>query len=154
MRKKQLRKVYGGRHYKKNQVWTLVDYLAKDIANGVRQFRHMDRYGVPTKEDGCPMTEEEWNAVLDKIIWAFEEIAGDEPNDPRLAVMGEMLDAFPNAWEDERLEDGSCKSWLSKDAQAFLDAREEETAKAHDAYKARIEEGKQLFVKYIGALWD
>jgi len=66
----------------------------------------------------------------------------------------EMLDAFPNAWEDERLEDGSRKSWLSKDAQAFLDAREEETAKAHDAYKARIEEGKQLFVKYIGALWD
>ena len=63
MRKKQLRKVYGGRHYKKNQVWNLVDYLAKDIANGVRQFRHMDRYGVPTKEDGCPMTEEEWNAV-------------------------------------------------------------------------------------------
>ncbi|SEH43604.1 hypothetical protein [Selenomonas sp. KH1T6] len=103
---------------------------------------------------GSSMTEEEWNAVLDKIIWAFEEIAGDEPNDPRLAVMGEMLDAFPNAWEDERLEDGSCKSWLSKDAQAFLDAREEETAKAYDAYKARIEEGKQLFVKYIGALWD
>jgi hypothetical protein len=52
LRKKQLRKVYGGRHYKKNQVWNLVDYLAKDIANGVRQFRHMDRYGVPTNEDG------------------------------------------------------------------------------------------------------
>ena len=32
LRKKQLRKVYGGRYYKKNQVWNLVDYLAKDIA--------------------------------------------------------------------------------------------------------------------------
>lgn len=65
--------------------WSLDLAMAPMILAGLKAFRESDRHGIPTAFE----TMEEWDAVLDKMIFAFEEIISDslpDPSTPRMML--------------------------------------------------------------------
>ena len=63
----------------------------------VKMLREADKVGLPPDE-GCAelvfLTEDEWNAVLDKIIAALEICAVDEISRENMPIVEDGLDLF------------------------------------------------------------
>ena len=57
----------------KEELWKLDYTLARYIYPRLVAFKNMERIGYPT----CFETPEEWEEILDKMIWSFEKIAKD-----------------------------------------------------------------------------
>lgn len=60
------------RGFDDSETWSLDYSLAKIILPRLKRFRELDPCFIPTD-----MTHDEWNAILDKIIYAFEYAASD-----------------------------------------------------------------------------
>lgn len=84
MKYKRTRQELKVRHTKKlnkRDLYNLDLYLARIIADGVRQFKKANTHSLPNylldnnKTD--EQTMDEWHKILDDIIWTFNEIANN-----------------------------------------------------------------------------
>lgn len=128
------------------EIWNLRDILSRHIYKGLVQFKKAKRYGYPGT-----VTIDEWENILDKMIWAFREISRDYPNSP-------FNLEFKKLWKEhrdellitERDENGNL---VTRSNEKYPIYTEELKAKQKEFMK-EIEEGKTLFVKYFDDLWD
>lgn len=67
------------RGYDDSETWDLGYTIAKFTLPRLKRFKELNE-GYPC--DGEIKTYEEWNEVLDKIIWSLEKIANDEKDYP------------------------------------------------------------------------
>lgn len=67
---KRIAKKKGLAKIRQEELWNLDFTLAKYILPRLQKFRSMERLGYPAKLNG----EEEWNEILDKIIYAFKYV--------------------------------------------------------------------------------
>jgi hypothetical protein len=118
-----------GKIYKGEHLWDLDFYLSNEIYRSVQQFKDMDRYGCP----GQFMDREEWDKVLDEIIYAFKEINNDYKNNPKDIDFHSYLQDGNN-WQDYK--------------------ETTEVKENREKYFAKIKDGKQKFIDYFGCLWD
>ena len=91
----------------------------------------MKRYGYHPD-----MTPEEWESVIDEIIWTFEYLVDDERFNP-----------FPNFYKDENWEFNKEKTPEQK--QLF-----DEWMKKNNELEERSQKGLELFAKHYRHLWD
>lgn len=91
----------------------------------------MKRYGYHPD-----MTPEEWESVIDEIIWTFEYLVDDEQFNP-----------FPNFYKDKDWEFNKEKT--SEQKQLF-----DEWMKKNNELEERSQKGLQLFAKHYRHLWD
>lgn len=91
----------------------------------------MKRYGYHPD-----MTPEEWESVIDEIIWTFEYLVDEEQFNP-----------FPNFYQDKDLDFNKEKTPEQK--QLF-----DEWMKKNNELEERSQKGLELFAKYYCHLWD
>jgi predicted ribosome quality control (RQC) complex YloA/Tae2 family protein len=85
------------------------------------------------------LTEEQWEDILDEIIWTFEYIKDD----------GETMNPYPNFRKDEPLDEYFKREKTEEEKQLLRDW----TARAK-LLEQRRERGLGLFAKYYIHLWD
>jgi hypothetical protein len=59
------------------ECWCLADTIARHTLPRLKHFKKMNRYGYPPD-----MTPEQWENVIDEVIWAFEYIIDNEKYNP------------------------------------------------------------------------
>lgn len=67
---KRIAKKKGLAKIQDNELWSLDFTLAKYILPRLEKYRNMERMSYPSKLSG----EEEWNDILDKMIYAFKYV--------------------------------------------------------------------------------
>lgn len=129
--------------------WTIAQ-IAGPLLKQLKETSH--GYGAIAKDDvpqelhstyeGGKFSKEAWDWVLDEVVWAMNEIATDNANEPQpYDVVGEMEWSEP----DER----GCVTLLSSGLKEIPDKRA-----LYDAYHARIQNGCRLFGVYLNTFWD
>lgn len=101
---------------KKVELWNCGYTLARIISGSLFQFRQFKKHSYPpnlSHENKGRDGMQEWNNILDEIIYCFNEIAEDYPLCPD--------DKYPESQK---------------------------------TYFNRINNGKQLFIRYLEDLWD
>jgi hypothetical protein len=91
----------------------------------------MKRYGYHPD-----FTPEEWEKVIDELIWTFEYLNDDERMNP-----------FPNIYEDKQW---TCNREKSPEQKQLFD----EWMKKTNELDVRKQKGLELFAKYYCHLWD
>lgn len=129
--------------YDKYDTWSLDHTLATIIAPGLKQLK-ATQHGYPVG-----MTQEEWDHMLDEMIWAFTELAEDNPG----------ADAFHSGVSDY--------IWTKVDIHGNEDPngnyRRMDNGPNHTfsvdfegrkAYDDRIQNALEMFGKHYRNLWD
>lgn len=149
---KRAKQKIGIRHLKINTLWDLDHYLANHIHSALLQFKHMERNSYPGQEGAN--TLEEWEEVLDKMIWSFDQSARDYPGDPFGLAWDEYYKKHPEElhqplFEKEEDKDGYTKLAYKSGFEYTSTVKEERII-----YENRVQEGLDLFAKFFSALWD
>ena len=113
------------------ECWSLENTFSKFILSRLKHFKKMNRYGYHPD-----MTLEEWENVIDELIWTFEYLNDDERFNP-----------FPHYLEDTEWNFNKEKTPEQK--QSF-----DEWMKKHNELQERKQKGLELFAKYYCHLWD
>ena len=166
----------GKLRFNRSEVWNLDKHLAKVIVQGLEQFKEMGKNTIPphlvtneiNKETGREVywdysseyCEEQWNELLDKMIFAFTEHPTYFDVEPYNFYYDDLThpDKFPEPnWEDHP-KFGKITTWrrILKDGytQEQVDAWWERS-RAYDAeINSKVKEGRELFIKYFNSLWD
>ena len=129
--------------YHDYDTWSLDHTLAVIILPGLKQLK-ATQHGHPGDVD-----ENQWYEILDKMIFAFDEIANDYPGEEAFrSGTADYVFVKVNAEGNEDPE-GKYRRWdhgpnhtLSVDFES------------RKAYDDRIQEGLNLFGKYYRSLWD
>lgn len=58
--------------YSYKEVWSLFYHISKKYVGALKKIKEAGSYP-------CSVTEEEWQLIMEKIIYAFEILAKDEP---------------------------------------------------------------------------
>lgn len=128
------------RGYSDCDLWNLDYHLAKIILKRLKAFKKMERKGIPSTLNSF----DEWNKILDKMIFSFEFIRSDYGWDENFI------------WHDEIWEKLEKKEKIMNinigDKDFYSDIKF--NAEKHDEYYQKYEEGMELFSKYFGSLWD
>jgi hypothetical protein len=71
--------------YNQLEIWSLYSHIAKYIYPRLKAFKNSKRMGIPAEfgddtDKGFKEGQKEWEAVIDKILFAFEYILYDEEN--------------------------------------------------------------------------
>ncbi len=122
--------------YHNYDTWSLDHTLAVIILPGLKQLK-ATQHGHP-----CDVDENQWYEILDKMIFAFDEIANEYPGE----------EAFRSGTMDVSFEkiDGS-KNYSMVEGPNHNYSVDWEGRKMYDD---RIQEGLNLFGKYYRNLWD
>lgn len=151
----------------KHDLWDFNGSAGPVILEWLKEFRALDKHGIPAdmpsfcqtaedydtqlcfdfyKESNPPFSqsEDEWNVILDKMIWSFEEMI-NEPNG------GCYWDVKPklnlDATFTEVTKTGEFHEMVWDEPGRFNHAK-------YSAYQDKIQEGLDLFAKYFRNLWD
>jgi len=116
-------------HY---QSWNFCSWHAKIVVPRLKMLKK-DKDGVP-----CGLTEEQWDEIIDKIIWAFEHI--DDNIKPIYS------DDF-----DHRYEVTECSSWKSYKSMNKIGTVDFSPV---DEHNNKVQEGLNLFAKHYRSLWS
>jgi hypothetical protein len=125
--------------------WNLDHTLAVIIAPALKQYK-----AISQSYCGDFATQEEWNAILDKMIFAFETLANSDWEKQFHSGTMDMkfvpIDADGNEVDKKdavmyRQEKGPNYTHVFDDA-------------GWKAYNEKIQEGLNLFGKYYRSLWD
>jgi len=117
------------------ECWNLSDTFTNFILPRLKHYKKMDRAGFP-----CELTKEEWEAILDEIIWTFEYMK--EPD---------IYNPIPEHWhyEPETLANYLAREKTPEEKQANKDY----IAKANELDE-RMKKGMKLFADYYHNLFD
>jgi len=123
----------------------------KEIKNGhpCIQKMHKDAPCVINQDCNC---NEEWNTILDKMIWSFKQQFDTSEEDQYYS--GDLV------WEDELIPTDGAGNVVPKEEATFFrmvkspkDTFKIDTDGLTKHYE-RIQEGLDLFAKYYQSLWD
>lgn len=175
---RRLKQKYG-RRFKKKQLWDLDIYLSKFILNNLKAYRELslnsyppdldedsDDTSIPSSLEIHSMpykyTEDEsivrWKAIIDKMIWSFNEIAYGFPNEPQTLLYDEYESYIKTVRKEKKYPDSIPDHIVINDSMfrekypggAEPIATKEQTKE----YNERVNKGLKLFVKYLKDLWD
>ena len=126
------------------ECWALDNNLGKYILPRLLYFKNWCvRYGVPTH-----LESDEWEEILDEMVWAFTFIVNDYPTTTGFVV------ADYEFISGEKTAEGLIPMTINK---IFIEGKTEEDfeiAYQKDlANKARCQKDLDLFAKYYMALW-
>ena len=146
-RRKQIQKAQDGvPAFPKNYRYDIATGLALFILDGLRQFRKANIHSYP---QAFERHIEDWPKTVDKMIWSFDQIAHDYPDDP--------YNVFFNAkWKEaeakgiELVKFGKDRSFHFHEMLDTQKPSKEEIL----AYQKRVQQGLDLFAKYFRDLWD
>ena len=94
-------------------------------------------------EDANAEGHKQWSVILDHMIWAFEQIVNDYPEEENFWITPPILDL------EEYPEDlGKAVIPVRWEQRGELDVN------AHEEYHEKIKEGTRLFGEYYSSLWD
>jgi hypothetical protein len=165
-----------GRYFNKkkrmHRSWDLFSYMAKEITQDLKYFKKYNVNSVPGElhleicknhgfEEGS-MTDEQykiideectkkWHEIIDKMIWSFEEISLEYPNDPMMKTISEYHERYPQL-PGESFEDFFNSKTNRPDIWEVYNY--EEVKKKKEEYEDRKYEGLRLFAKWFENLWD
>ena len=114
------------------ECWSLDYTFSKFILPRLKHFKKMKRYGYHPD-----MTPEEWESVIDELIWTFEYLANDE----------EHFNPMPDFYEGKIWNLDFEKSPKQKEMW-------DEWLKKSRELEERSQKGLQLFAKHYRHLWD
>ena len=166
----------GKLRFNRSEVWNLDKYLAKVIVQGLEQFKEMGKNTIPphlvtneiNKETGREVCwdysseycEEQWNELLDKMIFAFTEHPTYFDVEPYNFYYDDLThpDKFPDPeWEDNPVF-GKVTEWRQILKEGYTQEQVDawwERSRAYDAeINTKVKEGRDLFIKYFNSLWD
>ena len=116
------------------ECWSLDGTFSKFILPRLKHFKKMKRYGYHPD-----FTPEEWENVLDELIWTFEYLNDDERFNP--------FPHLPNESED-------LKDYLNREKTVEEKACVDDWMKKNTELETRKQKGLELFAKYYCHLWD
>ena len=116
------------------ECWSLDNTLSRFILPRLKHFKKMRRCTYPPD-----ITPEEWENVLDELIWTFEYVLDD----------GETINPFPSLAKNEDFE-----SYINRDRTEEETKEIEKWKERNEVLEQRKEKGLQLFAKYYQHLWD
>jgi hypothetical protein len=133
--------------YHNYDTWSLDNTLALIILPGLKQLKAVNQGYPSVHPDDLPTVclkdaegSEQWDWVMDEMIWAFNEIANDYPGENNF-----HLGTVDMVWK----KDGEFYTMEKGPNHTFsvdIDRRKK--------YDARIDRGLALFGKYYRSLWD
>lgn len=129
-------KVFRG--YSEHELWGLDFHLSKYLLKRIKAFRKLDKYGFPAKLESM----EEWNAILDKIIFALEFSSFDYGLDEKYK---EHEIIFPRLEKPRELFTLNDKPFLTY---------EDFQADKYQEFLDKYNEGMKLFAEYFSNLGD
>lgn len=167
-RKRQIQKLHGY-SISTFQAHDLFCYQARYIAAGLRTFLRMNRHGIPgsiytyfCKRNGAEETHRKaedqasryWDCILQRMYFAFDQIANDYPDSPYNLWFQSAHEDFqkvhlPFFEKGTKNPDGT----ISAGKCNFPDAPED-VRKATGRYHLKIRKGCRLYGKYFEDLWD
>jgi len=116
------------------ECWSLHETLTSFILPRLKHFKKMKRNSYVSD-----LTEEQWEEVLDEIIWTFEYIKDD----------GKTMNPFPIFRKDEPLDEYFKREKTEEEKQLLRD-----WSARSNVLEQRREKGLNLFAKYYIHLWD
>lgn len=142
--------------YHEYDTWSLDHTLALIILPGLKQLKDTNHGYAHVENDDLPTAclkdasgEERWEWVMDEMIWAFDEIANDNPG----------ADAFSSGTFDPLWTKVNAKGEEDPDGELRrMDKGPNHTFsidfEGRKKYDDRIQRGLTLFGKYYRNLWD
>lgn len=119
------------RGYSDLEIWSPCYFLSKIISTYLKRFRNQELHGHPSELKNI----EEWQKILDEMIWTFENWDRDEEY---FHHHGPMVFGEPDKKGNIPLLDTGCT--MDK--------------KGINKHNKRVEAGFLLFAKYFRHLWD
>lgn len=116
------------------ECWDLSNNFTNYILPRLKHFKKMDRFGFPVG-----LTEEQWEATLDEIIWSFEYA-----KDP------DVFNPIPEHWQ---LKNESLADFLNREKTSEEKKCNEEYLEKCKELEEKRKKGFQLFVEYYQNLW-
>lgn len=116
-----------------SECWSLDYTFTRYMLPRLKHFKKMTRYSHPSD-----VTPEEWENILDEIIWAFEYMADEDA----------FLPMPPCDMDMEQIFDPNRPKTLEREMM-WRDYFEK-----LNVYQHRKEQALKLFAKYYEALWD
>lgn len=143
----KLKSVLKGPKFTDQETWNIGFVLARHIYAGLIQFKANNINSFPYGFNSI----EEWHNTLDKMIWSFREISQDYPSLPYNIEF--------NKWYEQRRKNHEMifSINLSENGKTGVSIGFVYTddLKTRDLeYQEKLNEGKELFAKYIENLWD
>ena len=140
-----------GYTFSKLQIWNASDTMVSFILPLLKEFKKMNRHGYPDRDEATD-TPEKWEAILDRMIYSFDQIHREYPDSPRNLANERMLKDHPDVYDYTLEKETRTMHYLHQDwfKEYFTKAVNEEEL----AYRKRVEEGLLLFGKYLQDLWD
>lgn len=83
------RKKLKGYTFTKRQIWNADDTMAIFILAVLKDFKKMKRHGYPGRDEETE-TPEKWEAVLDRMIYTFDQLVHDFPDSPHSKAYSRM----------------------------------------------------------------
>ena len=148
------KKKLNGYTFTKSQIWNADDTMAKFILAVLKEFKQMKRNSYPG-QDEATATPEKWEALLDRMIYTFDQLANDFPDSPHHKACEKMQSEHPECWDFnwKSLNNGYWQmDFLHEDIQDQY--MTDEVSKKEKEYREYIQEGLQLFAKYFQYLWN
>lgn len=153
----------GSLRFSQRELWNGDKAISKVIVGFLQQFKDMKKHGVAphiAESDYDSMTDEEhiaaWNDLIDKMIYGFT----DHPDYDVLDYSYNSL-VNPEMFEEKvtmHPKFGKCYEYQTKLKPGFTQADVDEYYKKRKEYDSEIatkqKEGRELFAKYVGHLWD
>jgi hypothetical protein len=121
---------------KREELWNLDTAILKFVLPRLRAFVKMKRNGY---SDYAFNSQEEWEDVLQKMLWALEQQIKPDCGDKKFILV-------KGKYKWRKLEDGKNK---------LITLREEKyDSKGLKKHREKVQEGLDLFGKYWLCLWD
>lgn len=117
------------------ECWSLDSTFTKFILPRLKHFKNMKRYAHHPD-----LTPEEWEQVIDELIWTFEYMSDSERFNP-----------FPTSWTETN-ED--LKDYLNREKTSDEKESLNNWIKKNEELEQRKQKGLELFAKYYNHLWD
>ena len=152
-RLRQKRKL-NGYTFTKTQVWNADNTMANFILALLKEYKKMKRHGYP-KHSEVADSPEKWEAILDRLIYTFDQLAHDFPDSPHSKAYSLMEKEHPERWgySFEKDADGNHIA-VEKHREIYEQYITPEVMEKEKEYRKSIEDGLLLFARYFQDLWD
>jgi hypothetical protein len=125
-----------------SELWSLDATIAKFVRPRLARLKEI-KHGYP-----CDLTEQEWDIVVDKMLWSLDHVQDEDCHLPADAHLTSRELGIVCTWMPGRAEDATEEE--KSTAQAKWKLYREVT----EQNQARCQEGLDLFGKYFRNLWD
>lgn len=120
--------------FSKKEIYEADHTMATFILAVLKEYKKADRMGYPGFDEAD--TSEKWEALIDRLIWTFDQLVHDYPDSPAEIARNKMYRDNPNT--------------IVFFNQCITDEVKEKELK----YRAYVQEGLMLYGKFFQTFWD